>query len=208
MGQAEGYIMKIDRDEALRRLRSPNNLANRLSGEAAPVDAPVAPSGPVGLPERPVPVPARTAASVNLGRGVDIPEGQRDLISRAALLGLASQKEIGAHFGVQEQVVSNFKNGKNANGSSASEDRKIAHGKRVEEIRDLALEKTMAALGLIDKAKLENLEAKDLGKFAKDMASVYGSLAPKDVGDNKAPIQLLVYAPKVQSEDRYKIVDV
>jgi hypothetical protein len=199
--------MNINRDEALRRLNSPNNLANRLSGEVTSGSAPAAPVGSVGVPEKPVHTPTSSSLRRSGDRGAEVPEGQRDLIARAALLGLATQKDIGAHFGVPQQVVSTYKSGQVTPGENNAE-RKAAHGRRVEEIRDLALEKTMAALGLIDGAKLENLEAKDLGRFAKDMSAVYNQLAPKDAGDGRAPIQLLVYAPKVQDESRYKVVDV
>lgn len=206
--------MNINRDEALRRLQSPNNLANRLNGpdrQNSTSAPPVAPSETVDVPEKPESAQLSSAPNpYSVGRGTNVPEGRRDLIARAALLKVAPQAVIADRFGVSTEAVKSYKSGDIGRQGLAnmSLEKQEKHAARVKEVRDLALEKTMAALGLIDGAKLENLEAKDLGKFAKDMAGVYNSLAPKDAGDNRAPIQLLVYAPQVQTEDRYKVVDV
>lgn len=188
--------MNINREEMLRRLNSPGNLANTLSQPSSvPASGGVASiehvEGSRGTPHR----------------GVEVPDATRDAIARVALEGRVPQRVIAEKFGVAQQTVSAYKTN-HIGGRPPSSDRKRQHEERVQEVRDTALTKLMATLGLVDNAKLENLEAKDLGKFAKDMASVYNSLTPRDANTGNVPINLIVYSPELKTESRYKVVDV
>jgi len=75
-----------------------------------------------------------------------------------------------------------------------------------EKIRDLALNKLMASLGLINDDSLSVCGAKDASLVARNLASVAHQLAPRDTA--AAGVTLVVYAPQQRQEKYYDVIDV
>lgn len=180
--------MNIDREEALRRLRSPNNLANSLVEN---------PSASPKTNHREVVKPSR---------GTEVPGSVRDEVARIALMGQVPQKVIAREFGLTQPTVSQYKHGK-VGGVAPTEERRLEHQKRVDDIKDTALLKLMGALGVITPEKLNDLEVKDAARVAKDMAAVYNSLGPKDTGAGPS-VNVVVYSPEIRKESQFKVIEV
>lgn len=73
-------------------------------------------------------------------------------------------------------------------------------------IKDKALLKLMRSLDLIDDEKLVNLSAKDLSHIGSNLAKVAHSMT--DAEAEKSPINILVYAPELRDEKKFKVIDV
>ena len=73
-------------------------------------------------------------------------------------------------------------------------------------IRDLALDKLMASLGIINDETLSNCGAKDASTVARNLAGVVEKLSPKDAASSG--VTLVVYAPQQRKETHYETIDV
>ena len=81
-----------------------------------------------------------------------------------------------------------------------------AINRTTEKIRDLALEKLMASLGIIDDETLSSCSAKDASTVARNLAGVVEKLSPKDAVASGAT--LIIYAPQPREEKHYQTIDV
>jgi hypothetical protein len=112
----------------------------------------------------------------------------------------ASSNAIGKALGTNQQNVSNWVKKPSKVAKEAIEER---HNK----IKDTALTKLMASLGLIDDAKLEDLGARDLARVAVDMGKVVQVLTPQKA-ESQAAVNITVYAPDSKPEHKYKTIEV
>lgn len=79
----------------------------------------------------------------------------------------------------------------------------------VAKIREDAAEIVMQSLGLIKPMLTGIQEPLKLAKIAKDIAVVSDAFTPKEQAPDKAPSQVIIYAPAVQpSSGRYEAIDV
>jgi len=76
-----------------------------------------------------------------------------------------------------------------------------------ERIRDMALERLMLSLGIINDETLSNCGAKDAAIVARNLAGVVEKLTPKDL-QGQSGVTLVVYAPQQRSEKHYETIDV
>jgi len=92
--------------------------------------------------------------------------------------------------------------------SSAKNSPKIADKTKAgnERVRELALDKLMQALGLMDDDKFERASLKELSTVARDMSRVVESTSPRD--QRTPAMQIIIHAPSQKSEDSYLTVDV
>jgi hypothetical protein len=201
--------MFINKEEALRRLTSSANLASAEFN----IPRAIPPSGEA---------PSREAPSVEdssqLVQHKLIDRGfvkQKDLLGskRTAIAKFSienpriKQDDVALLHGVSKSEVAACKSGR-IGGRPANELNKGIRTEIINNAKDIALEKLMLALGLIDEEKLSGLEsAKDIGRFSKDMASVYNSLTAQTANQG-AQVNLIVYAPKSREEASFKVVDV
>lgn len=198
--------MFISREEAERRLNSGRNLASasfvspRIPGSINSGSIPVEPA------------PKSTAEIKTIDRSFtkqkDLLGSKRTQIAKFAIENpTIRQADVALMHGVSVPEVAACKSGK-IGGRPANSLNKDIRSELLNSAKDTALEKLMVALGLLDAEKLASLEsAKDIGRFSKDMASVYNSLTAQTQASG-AQVNLIVYAPKSKNEDNFKIVDV
>lgn len=194
--------MRLDREEAQRRLNSPNNLANTLAASSVKSALSAASAD-------------RTIHStIKRGRQNDTPntpEFLRDAIGHVARSSSETQVAIGAAFGVSQETVSNYKTGQ-VGGVPPNEERRKKLRQDQEEIKDTALVKLMASLNLITQDKLEDPDdgvkhAAKLARIATDMGKVVHSLSSTSA-DSHSPVSIHIYSPEIKSESKYKVIDV
>lgn len=229
--------MKISEEEARRRLSSRGNLAGlRLRAATQPsVTSPNTeilstdnfnannseavtrqsqtkmrgPDQPLISPSKEIIRQAIEHKSIERGRGHKLatPEFLRDIMGGlASIPGAGTQRQIAEEFGVCHQAVSQYKSGE-VGGVQASQARSEKVKERLDTIKDTALTKLMSALDLCGDEKLADLSAKELGRFANDMAKVVTSVSPQ-AGNDGPTVQVTIYAPQAKTEGKYKVVDV
>lgn len=176
--------MLIDHKDAERRLNSASNIANKFArGEV------------------------RHETHRTAGRNKqNVPEEIRETTGALARAGVP-QKELADALGVSQAAVSYWENGKTSpNQRKESLEKGVAD--KTERIRDTALNKLMATLGLIDDEKLANCDAKDLTRVAVGLSQVAANTAPRERNDgHSAAVQVVVYAPPQRDEERFKVID-
>jgi hypothetical protein len=172
--------MRIDAQEMERRLNSNKNLANKFSVSKSPVEPEKIKVISIE-PEKRTP-PADTNTRILAGT-----------LSRQQ-----PAKEVAAALNLTIDQVYKAKNSKNpavANGRDAA----------ISRVQELALEKTIQALGLMTDEKFFNANLKDLSIVAANMARVVEKTAAKE---SSTSIQLVVYTPEQRSERSYRTIDV
>jgi hypothetical protein len=106
-----------------------------------------------------------------------------------------SSREVAETFGVSPSTVERI---------SRDPSLQPQLGKKAEELRDLALDKLMASLGVINDQTLSKVSARDASMIAANMSKVVDRLSPKAAPDNRV---LVIYAPQQRDEKNFKVVD-
>lgn len=214
--------MRITEEEATRRLSSSRNLANlsaRRPAQEIPFSdgdsiAQIEPTsatvpGTTNSPVQPRPgSPSISHEVIRRGRtpgSEGVPEKVRDEIAMLASMPGADIAFIATQFAVSEASVRMYKSGK-VGSKPANESRAVKVQERQDAIKDVALDKLMGALGLLDDEKMSELTAKEIGRFANDMARVVTAVSP--AASQGPPINFIVYTPEGRDESKYKTIDV
>lgn len=170
--------MLLDKADKEKRLQSPKNLLNNLPEKDRTDRRPLHVTKKPGTKN--IPPSVKTIAGV-LAKTEPI-------------------KEVAEVLEISPATVARAKNGKDKSVRSAVE-------QTTERIRDLALDKLMDSLGIIDDTTLANCSAKDASQVARNLAGVVHQLTPKDTkGDGN--VTLVFYAPQQRKENHFRTIDV
>lgn len=135
------------------------------------------------------------------GRKSDVPNhSKEDKVDAVVLNRLGIKQETAAQLaGMSQGRVSQLNN-----------DPKIEEDvqAKLKPVRDLAIEKMLKTIGLIDDEKLSSCKAESLSNIASNMSRIVEKTLPKESGNNGAQINLTIYAPEVRNERSYKTVEV
>lgn len=208
--------MILDNEGAEGRLNSPKNLVNKLnriiagpepqkpstnSGITPIVEQSVEPEIPKTTRDFQVTLrPTRERSMTNLS------SVERTIAGVLFNKGEANLKQIGETFHITPGTVGRIAAGKvqDANNEAILKPRE----ERINAIQDIAMEKLMASLGLIDGDKLANAKLTDLSRVAVDMSRIVEKTGPKDTNNGNPVVNLTLYCPTVKSEKEYKVVSV
>jgi len=171
--------MHITREEAEKRLSSPENLARRFGNPDEP-------------PVKHIPIKLRGKDRVNLSW-----EDRTEIAIRARLG--ENQSKLAQEFNITQGNVSHIETGR----TQGVDDSKV--NQALEVARDKAVDKLMAALGLITEDKLSSSSARELSVIAANMSRVVEKTLPKDSGGN---INLVIYSPELRTERGFRKVEV
>jgi hypothetical protein len=174
--------MFLTQEQARARLESSKNLANLLKEESC---------SEVSIEERVIERPGK--------KGPNLTEETRTEIATRARLG-ERQIDLAEEFQVPQSAISLIKNGKVKGIDENKAERAISS------VRDKALDRLMASLGLISDDKLSGCSAKDLSVIASNMGRVVEKTLPKS--EQHDHINLVIYAPELRQEKSYKVVEV
>jgi len=200
--------MLISVAEALERLESPNNLANRRSIN----DADTRKTIRMRLPEH----PADTTAIVPLHNGGRRPGDKNVSEEDRANIGAEAQiktlAEVAADNNVSLHHVHELSNGMHSTAQGQDPNLVNNINEKLDEPHQLALKKLTSTLLSIDESKLAKEKPKDLANMARALAGVAEHTAPiKHKGaeeDALAGCRLVVYAPTLKTENHYETVQV
>ncbi len=128
----------------------------------------------------------------------NLTEIERNEIAVRARLG-ESQQVLAEEFDTRPANISHIKLGK----TKGIDEEKVEQ--QVNAVKDKALERLMKSLGLLDDDKLSKCSAKDLSVIASNMGRVY----EKTTSQREAsPTQVIIYAPQLRDENRFKTIEV
>ena len=130
--------------------------------------------------------------------------GNDTVRSTVGLLSLngASSQSIQKEFGVTRNQV-----------TSARKSKKLGLSEKLELVKDrvseLALDRLMVTLGLIDDTDIAPMKPLEKSRFASDMAKVISSISgSKNDAINKQGINLTVVTPQIRSMEQFSVIDV
>lgn len=185
-------MLLISKESAIKRLDSNENLANRL---------------------------VRNNGSLEIKKiehGGGRSNGQKNLTeNERAIIGASARafgiKNTAEAFGVSVSHTNSLAHGKvyrdggrEANKSHADLKNQIED--RLSDVKDVALEKLMLSLGLIDEEKLAESSAKDLSGIAANLSKVVENSSGG--GKNNTQVNLVVYAPESRKVADYEVIEV
>lgn len=179
--------MLLDNKSANARLSAKNNLALRFGRGVTEVrDVKVIP----------IKSPGKKAGSHN------VPEFMRTAVAILSRGG-ENQKTISREFGITQANTSYIESGK----TKGIDEEKVA--KALDQVRDVALDRLMKSLGLMDEDKLSECSAPALAGIAANMGKVVEKMLPRDQSSsNGAGVQLIIYAPQLKDESKYRTIEV
>lgn len=183
-------MLLITKEQADKRLSSENNVANLINKDTGQLTI----------------VPIKKGGGSKAG-ATHLSEEQRILIGT-----LANQdrvKTVAQTFSLSESHVKNLKHGRVDRAGlehKTHEELKAAVEGKSLEARDVALDKLMVAMGLIDTDKLEGVSAKDLSVISSNMSRVYQNTYAQQMADGQK-INIVVYSPEMKKVNDYKVVE-
>lgn len=139
---------------------------------------------------------------------VNVPQSLRKLIGDTATFeGRPAGLQLADSLGLSSRSVSAYTN---TNNSSLSENNKSDITSfltdRKAKISKKAINKLSLAINMIDETKLQECDARTLSGVAKDMAIVVKSMEPTQDMSVANPVQFLMYAPTINTENKYQTV--
>ena len=171
--------MFLTDEQARARLDSEKNLANKFKSSIVTVD------------ERTIKLPGKN--KINLTSNV------RTEIAIRSRLG-ESREELAEEKSISPITVTNIKKGH----TKGIDEKKVESA--IAEVRDKALDRLMASLGLLSDDKLTGCSAKDLSVIASNMGRVVEKTHPKsEAPDN---INFIIYAPELKQEKSYEVIEI
>jgi hypothetical protein len=181
--------MLINDEDKNKRLASDENLLNRLAKRAARVGNSLLIS-----PE-------------TLGRKPEIPNIPpliKEIAATTASCGIATNKEMARSFGISAQTVSNVRSGVGI----ANKDIQKKIDENLGQIRDVAIDRLMQSLGLMDDEKLANTKARDLSSIAANLSKVIDKSLPRADTNPLSGVQVIFYSPRMKDISDYEVIDI
>lgn len=140
---------------------------------------------------------------------VNVPQSMRKLIGDTAIFeGRRAGLQLASSLGISSSSVSSYTNPNNSALSDSNKDdiTSFLTGRK-NKITKRAINKLGLAISLIDETKLQEMDARGLSGVAKDMAQVVKHMEPPvKEAETKEPVQFLMYAPVINTENKYQTV--
>jgi hypothetical protein len=179
---SQAPILSDSQNERATQLSSPQSESPILSDN----------ENSVSLTEKVIPLPGKNR--INLTRD------ERTEIAIATRTGTETQASVARLFGVTPVEVNKIHNQKI---QGIDEERVTAI---TNEVRDRALDRLMASLGLLTDDKISGCSAKDLSVIASNMGRVVEKITPKiEAPDN---INFIIYSPELKQERAFKTIEI
>lgn len=139
------------------------------------------------------------------GRKAGIPglsEEDRTQVAIDVAKGILSQKEIAAKYNITQPTVSYA-----AKKAKKKDKRKV--DEVINDLRDSALNRLCASIGLITDDKMANLDAVKLSIVSTNLARVVEKMTPKvEEKNEKNRMQVVIFAPETKKESAYRTVEI
>lgn len=215
--------MFITREESLRRLNSPENLANILrkgdqnlrnridtppvasENPSPPPDSPLeseksSESSPDSVLEQEKYVPSRHPDSCGTQIPLDAENFSRGIENIAGLLAAQGEplKEIAKNLGVNIPTILQAKRAVAKRPDSKES---------IQRIHEAALEKLLLTLGLLTVEDISTHDAVDKSKIAANLSRIVEKTSEK-TAETSSQINIVVYSPQQRSESQFSVVDI
>jgi hypothetical protein len=183
------------------------DTVSELNDVAAPDDSTIETSGTPILE-------VNEKESIGRGNNSNIPDFLRTTIALLANQDGEKGTEIAKAFNVANSTVSQAKRGNTGNGD-VSESTKLEVDSTLktkattrDDIEKLALQRTLATLGILTESDIECLGAKDKADVAMKLSKVADNMRPRDANPQDNRIQVVINAPPVREKVHYDVIEV
>jgi hypothetical protein len=181
--------MFLTNEQANARLNSEKNLALRFAKDPD-VQADVQTGNTIT--EKVIPLSGKNR--------INLTKDERTNIAIATRTGAKTQTEVARASNLQLLTVNNIHSGK-TKGIDEARVKEVT-----DSVRDQALDRLMASLGLLTDDKLSGCSAKDLSVVASNMGRVFDKIRDKvETPDN---INFIIYSPELKQERAYDVIDI
>ena len=197
--------MFLSQEEAERRLNSPENLLNKL----APAESNKGKNDEPRGKQDPTYKPADTEKSSETGQLIrEFPTirgrpSDHEERAREAALRLAAKSDrtgaVGYYISGNEQII------KRASPDSLAFQKAA---ERLEEVRDIALEKLILAVNNMTEDKFKKADLKDLSTVAVNLGRVVEKASPSESIRAGEQTNIVIYAPQLADESRFKAQEI
>jgi len=211
--------MFISKEQLEKRLNSSFNVLNIIKPSDAPlspgevsVPAQIHPPIPENLPEENNKQRAARLARFSIdhheshGEYTVNPNIDNDIVRTTigllAVDGSTTSQQIQKEFGLTKNQIIGAKNSK-----KRSIQEKLQRGR--DKVSELAIDKLMDTLGLLDPGTLLDAKPKDLANVAASLSKVVSSMRNIEQDkDNDAKVNVVIYAPERKDINSYSVIDV
>ena len=131
---------------------------------------------------------------------INLTRDERTNIAISARTGTQTQTELARANNLQLLTVHNIASGK-TKGIDEERVKQVTNA-----VRDLALERLMASLGLLTDDKLTGCSAKDLSTIASNMGRVVEKI--QDKAEQPDNINFIIYSPELKQERAFNVIEV
>jgi predicted transcriptional regulator len=118
-----------------------------------------------------------------------------------------NQKEVARDFGITRQHVNNLAHGRTDSKRADGHETGLEASGILDEVKERALQKVLSAVDFMSDNKLGLCDAKELSSIASNMSKVYSNVSPKENG-NEMKVQFVLYAPRVKEEHEFQVVEI
>jgi hypothetical protein len=208
--------MFISEEEALERLKSSDNLLNRIGvrhSETGPIQTPPEPEPEPEVIDDPNIDPVRAAvlagrkAMGGTGRGrypgqKNTPPEIRSLIGATAQL--TSAEKAAKMFGISAVAAHHYSHGRTSQNAEPKQSLLDSIENDTQGIRKQVLGVLAFTIAGITPDKIENKDAKELSIIARNLGSIMSATKPPaDFGDKTTNAQVIVFSPEQEQESFY-----
>jgi hypothetical protein len=222
--------MFITEQEAAERLRSSDNLLNRLRGPVVERPAPPKPDERVERPDayeeaennstlsseddpvRLAVLAGRRETRPPRQRGGRYPGQQNVTPMLRSLIGAAAQisstEKVAQTFGISHLAAHNYSQAKPHNKAEVDPDMIASIDRDTHAIRKQVLGVLAFTIAKITPESIENKEPKELSIIARNLSSVMAGTRPIEAPDQSRNAQVIVFSPEQQTKDDYGTVEI
>jgi|ERR1039458_6118796 hypothetical protein len=193
--------MFLTQDQAEARLNSERNLALKFNPNKESQNDTSVRNNARAMLEPPVTNTITEKVITLSGKNrINLTRDERTNIAISARTGTQTQTELARANNLQLLTVHNIASGK-TKGIDEERVKQVTNA-----VRDLALERLMASLGLLTDDKLTGCSAKDLSTIASNMGRVVEKI--QDKAEQPDNINFIIYSPELKQERAFNVIEV
>ena len=150
--------------------------------------------------------------AINKGNGgrkkgaPNLTHDERTVIGAAATLGTcASSAE---NFGVSLHHAHELKHAKHSQAQEENQDLRKSIDKTLDRVEDVAAEKLLTTLEMVDDDELRLVNVEKKSKIAANLSGVLSKISSRRVDEKGKPPQVVFYAPNISKIEEYEVIEV
>jgi hypothetical protein len=201
--------MLFDSDTAIERFNSSDNLLRKFNNEVSKNESPFAVLMDLDKTkefDRTEFLTEKLADGRRINtQSIEFTDAERSL--GAALARIDTANNVAKVIGCTKNPIKNWKMGRTSDNSAMNPALVNETTRKLNNIRDVAMDKLLASMGIIDDESLAEINAKDASIIAANMSKVVERTLPKDA-EGGPKVQVIMYAPQQTNIESFQVVEI